>query len=766
MYFNRGVLWVMLMALFSSSIMATESDFNADGRADVFERSGSINRALLLGQEASSVIIQPLKTLSTKYTVQAISDFNNDGVADIFWRSGVRNYIWYMNADGTHRYKNIGNLSSRYNVAGVGDFNGDGVADIFWRSGKKNYIWYMKSNGKHSYKNIGNLYTGYSAIVVDDFNNDKIADILWRNGKRTYIWYMKATGKHTYKNIGRVSTSYKIVGSGDFNRDGKSDILWKKGNSNYLWYMKSDGSHTYKKIASTRKKFKTIADYNGDGIKDILWANGSNYTAWIMKTNGAFDVVEIKVNKKDTETTNETQTLLIPPLAHYKMVEGYKVFTMNIQESEHEFFKGIKTKTYGINSAVLGETIRIHRGDDVKIVYNNLLKEATTMHGHGMHVPATMDGGPKNKIQPNTSWTAQYMVNQKACTNWYHPHLMGKTAEHVYMGLAGLIIIDDDESDALDLPKEYGVDDIPLILQDKRFDSAKQIDYSPSTQEIRQGYRAETMLVNGTIEPFVNVKAKKIRFRLLNGSNARVFKLAFSDSRKFYQIATDNSFLEEPVELTSVILTPGERAEIVVDFKDDLNTQIELMDSNSNKKMMSIKINKKSEVQSILPSILTTHIKLNPLDAVRTRKFVLGMSRGSGGMHMSINGKTMDMSRIDEVVPMDDIEIWEITNTMGMEHNFHIHSTHFYPLERNGSPANILPSEQGYKDTIRLAPRDSVKIIVKMTDFPDDENGYMYHCHFLEHEDDGMMGQFTITTGNAVVNVAGTTNSGRANGMR
>ncbi len=479
-------------------------------------------------------------------------------------------------------------------------------------------------------------------------------------------------------------------------------------------------------------------------------------------TDTSSNNLENSGTKTETEERGTVDTfnnlLAIPPLASYKMVDGYKLFTMNIHEDEYEFFKGIKTKTYGINSALLGETIRIHRGDSVKIVYTNNLKEPTTMHGHGMHVPATMDGGPRNKIQPNSSWTAQYTVDQKASTNWYHPHLMGKTAEHVYMGLAGLIIIDDDQSDALNLPKEYGVDDIPLILQDKRFDANKQIDYSPTNREIKQGYRAETMLVNGVIKPIVNVKSKKIRFRLLNGSNARVFKLAFSDGRKFYQIATDNSFLEEPIELSSVILTPAERVEIVVDFKDDFNREIFLVDSNSNKKMLTVKVTKRSENQEPLPSKLTTHLNLDANDAVRVRKFVLGMSRIDGAMRMSINGKIMNMSRIDEVVPMDEVEIWEITNSMGMEHNFHIHSTHFYPLERNGSPDNILPSEQGYKDTIRLAPNDTVKIILKMTDFPDDNNGYMYHCHFLEHEDDGMMGQFTITTGEAVINVEGTTN--------
>ena len=679
-------------------------------------------------------------------------DFNGDGIADIFKRTGSTNQIFYMNSDGTAIQKNIGKKSTKYKVAGIGDFNGDGITDIFWRTKNSNSLWLMNADGTHTWRYIGKKSTKYHIAGIGDFNGDGITDIFWRIKNSNTLWLMHSDGKHTWKYIGKKSINYHVSKIGDFNDDSIADILWKRGSGNYLWYMNSDGTHLYKKIASSTKLLREVADYNGDGIEDILWANGNGYLIWIMQSDGLFNEVAVT---EEGSSSSEIKTLPIPALASYKMVSGYKVFTMNIQESTHHFFKGIKSKTYGINSDILGETIRIHRGDEVKIVYNNKLKEATTMHGHGMHVPATMDGGPKNKIQPHSSWTAQYTVDQKASTNWYHPHLMGKTAEHVYMGLAGLIIIDDEESDVLDLPKEYGVDDIPLILQDKRFDSKKQIDYSPTNREIKQGYRAEIMLVNGVIEPTVYLKAKKIRFRLLNGSNARVFKLAFSDGRKFYQIATDNSFLEEPIELSTVILTPGERAEIVVDFKDDLKKEIELIDSNSNKKMMNLKVIQSSNTQKELPSKLTTHVKFDIKDAVRTRKFVLGMSRVNGEMHMSINGKIMNMSRIDEVVPIEDIEIWEITNTMNMEHNFHIHSTHFYPLERNGSPSNILPSEHGYKDTIRLAPRDSVKIIVKMTDFPDDENGYMYHCHFLEHEDDGMMGQFTITTGEAVVNVNG-----------
>ena len=253
------------------------------------------------------------------------------------------------------------------------------------------------------------------------------------------------------------------------------------------------------------------------------------------------------------------------------MIEGYKVFNLDINESTTEFFDGVQTKTAGINTNILGQTIRIHNGDEIKLVYNNNLNEATTIHGHGMHVPAIMDGGPINKIQPHTTWTAQYTVNQSASTNWYHPHLMGKTAEQVYHGLAGMIIIDSDLSDALDLPKTYGVDDIPLVLQDKYFDENGQIDYSPSRMQVMRGYTGGTMLANGVINPYINVPAKKVRFRILNGSNGSLYKLEFNNKKSFSQIATDNSFLEKPVEMNQVVLTPGERAEIIVDFSNDLN---------------------------------------------------------------------------------------------------------------------------------------------------------------------------------------------------
>ena len=459
-----------------------------------------------------------------------------------------------------------------------------------------------------------------------------------------------------------------------------------------------------------------------------------------------------------------SKALAAPTLASFTVdADGYKVFALDINASTTEFFENIQTKTYGINANILGQTIRMHRGDKIKLAYTNNLSVATTIHGHGMHVPAIMDGGPVNAIQPGETWTATYTMNQRASTNWYHPHFMHKTAEHVYMGLAGFLILDDDESDALNLPKEYGVDDIPLAIQDKRFDANGQIDYSPTRMEVRMGYKSDVMMVNGVILPYVDVPAKKVRLRLLNASNASVYNLKFSDNRSFSQIAVDNSFLEKPISMTSVSLTPAERAEIVVDLTDKKGETFTLVDSNSGLDIMQIRVTKDATSSSEIPTTLTTLVKDDINASVRTRKFVLNMARGAdGGMHMAINGKLMDMMRIDEYVPQNEVEIWEITNPMGMTHNFHIHSTHFFPLTRNGVavPAN----EQGYKDVVAMPGRSTVRVLVKMTDFPDESTGYMYHCHFLEHEDDGMMGQFAITDGRVEVNVGGSSSTGRGNG--
>ena len=435
--------------------------------------------------------------------------------------------------------------------------------------------------------------------------------------------------------------------------------------------------------------------------------------------------------------------LAIPPLLDPAPTNGVKHFTLSIQQSTKQFFEGIDTKTYGISADYLGPTLLMRRGEEVSINYTNHFSETTTMHGHGMHLPANMDGGPHQTIAPGATWRARFKVNQHACTNWYHPHYMGKTAEHVYQGLAGLIYIEDDETRNLNLPHRYAQDDIPLVVQDRRFDSNGQLDYSPSRQEIRRGYFGDTFLINGVISPYFNAEAGLLRMRLLNGSNARVYRFAFSDNRSFKIIAGDNSLLPAPVSVSEVTLSPGERAEIVVDLRNDYGSTVTLTDRASDKSLLTVRVNRRSSAAIVsLPTHLSQSLLFpNASDAVRTRRFTLDMAQ----MHMTINGKSMDMNRIDERVPLNQLEIWEVENTMNMNHNFHIHATHFTVLERDGSSANLAPHEKGYKDVIFMPPRSRVKLLVKMTDYKDSTYPYMYHCHILEHEDDGMMGQFLVT---------------------
>jgi len=444
-------------------------------------------------------------------------------------------------------------------------------------------------------------------------------------------------------------------------------------------------------------------------------------------------------------------TLPIPPL-----LTGNS-FHLSLQTGQMEFLTGKMTPTYGINGNYLAPAIKVRDGDNVSFNVTNNLGEATALHWHGMHIPADMDGGPHQLIQPGATWNAAFTVRQRAGTNWFHPHTHGQTGRQVYMGLAGLLMVEDAQTDALDLPKTWGEDDIPLILQDRRFRTDGSFAYLSGMMDSIQGMRGDVFLVNGAVSPRVSLPAKEVRFRVLNGSNARVYRLAFSDGRTFRQIATDNALLEAPVELGALTLSPGERAEIVVDCTVDMGKRLVLWDTLSRASLLMLDIDKTPAQITTLPATLGNLTWLNPAAAVRSRTFSLsmgmrmgmGMMMGAGGgTQFLINGVSMDLARIDQTVPLNDIEIWEIRNTgaMGMLHSFHVHGTHFSIVERNGSAANVHAYEKGYKDTVLLGSGEVVKIILKMTDYTTGANApYMFHCHILEHEDRGMMGQFIVT---------------------
>ena len=438
--------------------------------------------------------------------------------------------------------------------------------------------------------------------------------------------------------------------------------------------------------------------------------------------------------------------LKIPQELHGSLRGGVRHYDLKMQLGMSNFFKGVETQTYGVNGSYLGPTIRLKVGQKVSLNWHNRIGEDATMHGHGMHLPASSDGTVHQVIKDGSSWSAKYLVKQNPCTNWYHPHTMGKTATQVLMGLGGMIYIDDDESLNSTLPKRYGIDDIPLVFQDRQFTKSGYFSYPRSMMTTMHGYRGGTLLVNGTVAPYIDAEAGLLRLRLLNASNSRVYSFGV-EGKSMELIAGDNSHIEKAIELKRVTLSPSERAEVVVDLKGLQGKRVYLKDYKSGAKVLEIRVAKKAKVSSSVPAELTKLEPLNTKNVVKRRKFTLSVA---GPGKLLINGKSMNPRRIDEVVKKGEYEIWEVYNEpmgmgmMRMVHNFHMHGGHFRVLSRNGSSRNVRAWERGYKDTVMLEPSDRVELLVRHTDYTDAKVPYMYHCHILEHEDAGMMGQFTV----------------------
>ena len=409
-------------------------------------------------------------------------------------------------------------------------------------------------------------------------------------------------------------------------------------------------------------------------------------------------------------------------------------FGLVAQKSRTAFLEGKYAETYGYNGGYLGPVIRVRKGQEVSIKVKNLLDEETTVHWHGALIPGEMDGGPHQVIPAGGEWNPRFTIQQPAATIWYHAHPLGKTGEQVYKGLAGLFIIDDEVSENLNIPNDYGVNDIPLVVQDRRFAEDGALLYLTNPMDAVAGMSGDTILVNGAISPVLEVKTVKMRFRILNGSNARVYRFSLGDNGSFAQIASDGGFLESPVELSVLTLSPGERAEVIVDFSNYSVGDVITLESPGFK-IMEFVVRERAEDTTTIPDRITTVAKLPESSAVKTRTFKL---IGVGPM-ANINGLQMNlqtgMDTIHETVNLGDTEIWEIFG-MSMVHPFHMHGVHFQVLDRNGQPPPA--NEQGWKDTVLISPEETVRVIARFNY----KGIFMLHCHNLEHEDAGMMLQY------------------------
>jgi blue copper oxidase len=455
--------------------------------------------------------------------------------------------------------------------------------------------------------------------------------------------------------------------------------------------------------------------------------------------------------------------LAIPPIDAGTVLGGVRVFDLSLQNGKTEFFKGFETDTSGINGSYLGPVLRMQSGETVRMHVTNNLGQVSTLHWHGFNLPASADGGPHQPINPGEVWSPEFMIHEGASTMWYHSHQMHQTAPQVWSGLAGMIIIDDEVSAGLSLPSDYGVDDIPLVLQDRRFKRDGSMPYDASMHDQMAGMIGNIPVINGTVLPYFNVTTGKLRIRLLNGANGSIYNLAFADGRSFVQIASDGGLLAAPVALSHLRLAPGERAEIIVDFGVNETVLLQSVAANTRGSMgmgmmageqnpqfdlIEFRAGASLRPSEAVPETLTSLAEVSPKDASRTRKFLLEMP-GMGPMRMlgmgggyTINGHSMDMEYIDEVVKLGETEIWEIANAGPMTHPFHIHNTQFRILDRDGHPPAA--NEAGLKDTVVVDPGEVVRILIRFEHYTDSTHPYMYHCHILEHEDAGMMGQFTV----------------------
>jgi blue copper oxidase len=435
-----------------------------------------------------------------------------------------------------------------------------------------------------------------------------------------------------------------------------------------------------------------------------------------------------------------------------------------LQNGNHEFFAGVPSETKGFNGDYLGPTIRLYRDTDANITFTNEIGEPTTVHGHGLHVNGEIDGGPQSRIMPGESWSIIIPVRQEAGTSWYHPHLMGKTAQHVHAGLAGLYIIEDDNSLALDLPRDYGINDIPLVIQDRSFTDGKMNAYAIDLRQLTDGLREDTIVVNGTVDPYQLVPAGWVRLRLLNGSNSRFYRFSFASTRPFYKIATEGGFLNGPVLMESIDMAPGERNEIMVDLSDGANATLiaDLLPADPEDQgrrslprvqVVELRVDPTLQARGTLPATLNGIVYFDRAEAGRVRTFTMEMDGNNRNRDrndtsppadhknmFSINGQPMAMGVINERVRKGEVEIWRITAER-MPHPFHVHGVSFQILTQNGKP----PAEEdrGWKDTV-VVWGEVTEVILRFDFVATEEFPFMYHCHMLEHEEGGMMGQFTV----------------------
>ena len=423
-------------------------------------------------------------------------------------------------------------------------------------------------------------------------------------------------------------------------------------------------------------------------------------------------------------------------------------YTIVQREAAQEILPGRVTKIWGYQGTFPGPTLRVRRNRPIVVRQTNQLSTPTAVHLHGGVNPPDSDGFAADTVMPGASRTYTHPNRQRAATLWYHDHAMDMTGENVLRGLAGFYIVEDDEEQSLPLPR--GPFDVPLLIQDRTFNADGSFAYDTVRH---MGFEGEVMLVNGVPWPKMEVSTRKYRFRLLNGSNARLLQLALGNTEPITLIGTDGGLLPAPVTITTLPLAMAERAEVIVDFsRYAVRTQVFVTNGLVKSPLtpiMRFDVVKRETDDAQIPTRLSDPGFLERPKTAKTRTWTFRPSFSFRELPTpivwTINGKRFDPNRCDAAVALGDVELWRFRNEapvrfVGSPHPTHVHLAHFQVLERNGKPPLI--HERGWKDTVALDIGEEVLVLLRCEQF---RGRYMIHCHNLEHEDHAMMTRFDVT---------------------
>jgi FtsP/CotA-like multicopper oxidase with cupredoxin domain len=406
---------------------------------------------------------------------------------------------------------------------------------------------------------------------------------------------------------------------------------------------------------------------------------------------------------------------------------------------------GDSTDVYAYNGRVPGPTIELREGDSVIVHFRNALPEPSTIHWHGLMLPFVADGSPFHPVPPGGRHDYVFTIRRgTAGTYWYHPHPDHRTGHQVAMGLYGAIIVR-----AADDPLPASLPERLLILSDNRFRADGSIDlpepHSASWRtDVENGREGNVVFVNGQMMPTLTIRSGEVqRWRVVNASAARIYRLALRDHR-FLHVGSDGGLFERPVEREEITLGVGERAELLVRGTGAPGTRVALQalpydryipqtqpkDWSTPRDLLTLEYTSEAPVPPpVLPNTLRVVPALDTAKATATRVMVLTQ-------HL-INGKSMDLARVDVSVKLGATEIWEVENLVGMDHPFHLHGFRFQVLDRNGVPEPY----RSWKDVVNVPKHETARFIVRYDGFP---GKWMFHCHILDHEDHGMMGVLEV----------------------